>query len=54
MFNVWALHRHPRYWQDPLSFRPERFLPGSAEEATRHPGAYFPFGLGPRKCIGWR
>jgi cytochrome P450 len=40
-------HRHPDFWRDPETFNPDRFL----EEKTLK-GAYFPFGIGPRSCIG--
>jgi len=43
-------HRHPEFWEAPDQFRPERFL-GDAS-ATRPRYAYFPFGGGPRVCIG--
>ena len=47
----WLLHRDPRWWPDaPLGFKPERFLPGAPDEIPR--GAYIPFGLGPRVCLG--
>ena len=46
----WATHRHPRFWEDAQRFDPERFAP--EREAERHPYAYFPFGGGPRGCIG--
>jgi cytochrome P450 len=42
----YVVHRHPRYWADPEGFDPGRF----AQEPPR--GAYFPFGGGPRMCIG--
>jgi cytochrome P450 len=46
----WLLHRDPKAWPDaPLAFKPERFLAGAAEIPR---GAYIPFGLGPRVCLG--
>ncbi|MDQ2583582.1 cytochrome P450 [Saccharothrix yanglingensis] len=46
----WVTHRHPAYWPDPERFDPERFRP--EEEAGRPRYAWFPFGRGPRACIG--
>lgn len=47
----WVLHRNPRHWPlQPDAFRPERFLPGAEHAIPR--GAYIPFGLGPRVCLG--
>jgi cytochrome P450 len=43
-------HRHPAFWEDPERFDPERFAPGKDAERPRF--AYFPFGGGPRQCIG--
>ncbi|TWT93410.1 Epi-isozizaene 5-monooxygenase/(E)-beta-farnesene synthase [Botrimarina colliarenosi] len=46
----WVTHRDPRFFADPLTFDPDRF---SAEREGDIPkGAYFPFGHGPRICIG--
>jgi cytochrome P450 len=50
MPSQWVTHRHPAYWDEPDRFRPERFLPGRA--ADRPKFAYFPYGGGPRVCIG--
>lgn len=47
---LYLLHRHPRFWRDPESFRPERFAP--EHEAERPRFAYMPFAAGPRHCIG--
>jgi cytochrome P450 len=45
-----ATHRHPQFWDDAEAFEPARFAP--ERERARHPHAYFPFGGGPRACIG--
>lgn len=42
--------RDPRFFHEPATFRPERWLDGSADEAPRY--AYFPFGGGQCQCIG--
>jgi enediyne biosynthesis protein E7 len=47
---LYLLHRHPRFWKEPESFRPERFAPD--HEAERPRFAYMPFAAGPRHCIG--
>jgi cytochrome P450 len=50
MVAPWILHRHDLYWRNPHVFDPDRFLPERKEELT--PGAYLPFGIGPRVCVG--
>ncbi|MFC7690358.1 cytochrome P450 [Paeniroseomonas aquatica] len=50
MIAPWTLHRHQEYWRNPDQFDPDRFLPEREAELT--PGAYIPFGLGPRICAG--
>ncbi|MGP3689489.1 cytochrome P450 [Streptomyces sp. IBSNAI002] len=43
-------HRDPGLWDDPGRFDPERFTtPG---RRPTHPGSYYPFGVGPRACLG--
>lgn len=44
----WILHRSPGLWQQPMHFRPERFLEGPAPV----PYSYIPFSAGPRICAG--
>jgi cytochrome P450 len=46
----WGVHRSERYWDDPAEFDPERF--SSERRVDRPRFAYFPFGGGPRHCIG--
>lgn len=47
-FSPFSLQRDNEYFDDPFTFRPERFLKGDI------PSAYMPFGIGPRMCIGNR
>ena len=50
------MHRHPKYWEDPDKFKPERWIqkdPAAKEEfQNKIRFAYFPFSLGGRSCIG--
>lgn len=48
----WVLHRDPRYFEDPETFVPDRWMSGLAHKLPRY--AYMPFGGGPRICIGQR
>ncbi|NJN28254.1 MAG: cytochrome P450 [Cyclobacteriaceae bacterium] len=47
IFSPYMVHRHAGFWADPLVFDPARF-----DSAPAHKFAYFPFGGGPRVCIG--
>jgi cytochrome P450 len=50
LVSPWITHRHPAFWDRPQQFDPERF---TAEKSAGRPRyAYFPFGGGPRQCIG--
>lgn len=43
-------HRSKDFWERPDEFYPERFLPEEKKKVI--PGSYYPYGLGPRGCIG--
>ncbi|MGZ4809867.1 MAG: cytochrome P450 [Thermoanaerobaculia bacterium] len=49
-FSPWVSHRDPRWFDDPLTFKPERWENDFAKKLPRF--AYLPFGGGPRVCIG--
>ncbi|SEW09600.1 cytochrome P450 [Natrinema salifodinae] len=48
----WVVHRDPRWYDDPLAFRPDRWTDELESELPKL--AYFPFAAGPRRCIGDR
>ena len=47
---TWVVHRDPRWFHEPDAFRPERWEDERTRRLPRY--AYFPFGGGPRQCIG--
>ncbi|PRC42549.1 cytochrome P450, partial [Mycobacterium sp. ITM-2017-0098] len=47
---VYALHRDPQLWTDPITFNPDRFSPDDSRSRDRW--QFLPFGGGPRSCIG--
>jgi cytochrome P450 len=50
LISIYATHRDPRFFPEPHAFRPDRWLDG-LEKRLPH-GAFLPFGMGSRKCIG--
>jgi cytochrome P450 len=58
LLSPYLTHRHPDFWENPEGFDPQRFTEAASQGAVlssskeRHRYAYFPFGGGPRLCIG--
>ncbi len=50
VMSPWILHRDPRFFELPEQFNPDRWTADSAQHLPKF--AYFPFGGGPRLCIG--
>jgi cytochrome P450 len=50
LISMYTTHRDPRFFPEPEAFRPERWLDGLEKRLPR--GAFIPFGMGSRKCIG--
>jgi hypothetical protein len=49
LFSVYEIHRHKDFWDEPTTFKPERFAKENTLKLSKH---YYPFGAGPRMCIG--
>ncbi|MBN9519422.1 cytochrome P450 [bacterium] len=49
----WLLHRSADYWTNPDQYDPHRWTSGAAADAAER-GYFFPFGRGPRRCVGMR
>ncbi len=49
LMSVYELHRHADFWESPNEFMPERFNADNRKDLQDY---YFPFGAGPRMCVG--
>ncbi|XP_065081392.1 probable cytochrome P450 6g2 isoform X1 [Ochlerotatus camptorhynchus] len=47
---IYAIHRDPKFFPDPLRFNPQRFSKENLDQIV--PCSYMPFGVGPRTCLG--
>ena len=47
---IYIFHHNPKFWPDPERFDPDRFSPEASKNRPKF--HYFPFGAGPRMCIG--
>ena len=50
IMSQWIMHRHPRYFENAEQFDPDRWANGLLQRVSKY--VYFPFGGGPRTCIG--
>ncbi len=51
MLSPYVTHHLPEFWPEPEKFEPDRFAPDAASQRVKY--SYFPFGGGPRLCIGY-
>jgi cytochrome P450 len=51
---MYLLHRHPKYWDDPETFKPERWVNRTADDQNETRFAFLPFSACGRNCIGQR
>ncbi|KAK3870708.1 hypothetical protein Pcinc_024089 [Petrolisthes cinctipes] len=49
---IWCVQHDPKYWPEPDTFRPDRFMPENKNQI--HSYTHMPFGMGPRNCIAMR
>lgn len=52
LVNTWAIHRDPKYWDNPEGFEPERFMNKPTLDFNGSDFCYLPFGSGKRMCPG--
>jgi len=50
VLSPYMVHHNPKYWDDPETFDPNRFLPGRIKKRVKY--SYLPFGAGKRFCLG--
>ena len=51
-YNMWSIHHDQKQWDEPFSFKPERFIDGNGKLIRATYQSFLPFGGGKRRCIG--
>ena len=51
-YNIWGIHHDEKYWDEPFSFKPERFIDENGKLIRTTDQSFVPFGAGRRSCIG--
>ena len=54
LFHIWNIHRDERYWNDPDTFKPERWIDENGNFSPNICKSYLPFLMGKRACFGER